>query len=181
MIQVGRVCVKIAGRDAGKKCVVVDILDDNYVLIDGETRRRKCNVLHLEPLSEIVEVKKNASHDEVAGAFEKLGLKARETKPKEKKEKPKQKRKTPEQLREQKEEKRKLKDLFKIKKKEEKKEATETGLEAKAGLSEEKQIAPAQHHELATTGHKEVAVKESPKTEKKSMPKAAAKGKKKAD
>ena len=176
MIQIGRVCVKIAGRDAGKKCVIVDILDDNYVLIDGETRRRKCNILQLEPLSETIDVKKNASHNDVAKAFEKLGLKARETKPKGKKEKPKQKRKTPEQLREQKEEKRKLRDLFKVKKKEEKKE--ETSLEAKAGLSEEKQIAPVQHHELAAIGHKEVAVKEPPKTEKKTKPKASTKAKK---
>lgn len=177
MIQIGRICVKIAGRDAGKKCVILDILDDNYVLIDGETRRRKCNIMHLEPLSENVEVNKNAPHNDVAKAFEKLGLKARETKPKEKKEKPKQKRKTPEQLKAQKEEKRKLRDLFRIKKKEEKKE--ETSLEAKAGLSEEKQIVPAQHHELVTAGHKEVAVKELPKAEKKSAPKTAAKVQKK--
>ncbi len=88
MIEVGRICVKIAGRDAGLKCIVVDILDKNYVLIDGETRRRKCNILHLEPLKEIIKIKKNASHEEVKKEFEKLGLKARETKPKEKKEKP---------------------------------------------------------------------------------------------
>ena len=28
MIEVGRVCVKIAGRDAGKKCAVIKVLDD---------------------------------------------------------------------------------------------------------------------------------------------------------
>ena len=88
MIEVGRICVKIAGRDAGLKCVVIDILDKNYVLIDGETRRRKCNILHLEPLKEVIKIKKNASHEEMKKEFEKLGLKARETKPKEKKEKP---------------------------------------------------------------------------------------------
>ena len=27
MIDVGRVCVKTAGRDAGRKCVVVEIVD----------------------------------------------------------------------------------------------------------------------------------------------------------
>ena len=179
MIQIGRVCVKIAGRDAGKKCVIIDILDDNYVLIDGETRRRKCNILHLEPLNEIIDIKKDASHNDVAKAFEKLGMKVRETKPKGKKEKPKQKRKTPEQLKAQKEEKRKLKDLFKVKKKEEKKE--ETPLETKAGLAKEKQIVPAQHHELATTEHKEVATKKSSKDENVPKPKAAAKAKKKTD
>lgn len=88
MIEVGRICVKIAGRDAGLKCIVIDILDKNYVLIDGETRRRKCNILHLEPLKQVIKIKKNASHEEVKKEFEKLGLKSRETKPKEKKEKP---------------------------------------------------------------------------------------------
>ena len=38
MFQVGRLCIKIAGRDAGKKCVIVSVLDDVFVLIDGEWR-----------------------------------------------------------------------------------------------------------------------------------------------
>ncbi|MBW3003291.1 50S ribosomal protein L14e [Candidatus Woesearchaeota archaeon] len=86
---IGRLCVKIAGRDSGKRCVVVDVLDDNFVMIDGETRRRKCNIMHLEPLEQTVEIQKGASHDDVVKAFERLGLKARVTRPKEKKEKPK--------------------------------------------------------------------------------------------
>lgn len=88
MIEIGRLCVKTAGRDAGLKCAVVEILDDKYVLIDGETRRRKCNILHLEPLKDVIKIKKNASHEDVKKEFDKLGLKTRETKPKEKKEKP---------------------------------------------------------------------------------------------
>src|SRR3990167_8734287 len=95
MIEIGRLCVKTAGRDAGLKCVVVDILDDRFVLIDGETRRRKCNILHLEPLKDAIKIKKNASHEEIKEEFEKLELKARETKPKQKTEKPKKVRKTP--------------------------------------------------------------------------------------
>lgn len=75
MFGIGRVCVKLAGRDAGKKCLVVDILDDNFVLIDGETRRRKCNVIHLEPLDEVVDIAKGASHERVCKA---LGIKAAE-------------------------------------------------------------------------------------------------------
>ena len=89
MIEIGRLCVKIAGRDAGKKCVIVDILDERLVLIDGETRRRKCNVLHLEPLDNVIKIKKNASHEDVGKELEKLGLKIRETKPKAAKEKQK--------------------------------------------------------------------------------------------
>ncbi len=52
MTEVGTVCLKIAGRDAGMKAVVVEKLDKEFVLIDGQVRRRKCNIKHLEPLTE---------------------------------------------------------------------------------------------------------------------------------
>jgi len=93
MFEVGRLCVKIAGRDAGKKCLIVEIVDENNVLIDGETRRRKCSVKHLELLDEIVKIKKGASHDEILKEMEKLGLKGRKTKAKAKTERPKKVRK----------------------------------------------------------------------------------------
>lgn len=81
MIEIGRVCMKIAGRDAGLKCVVVDILDD-FVLIDGQTRRRKCNPMHLEPLDQKLEVEKGASHEQVVSAFKELKIELVERKPK---------------------------------------------------------------------------------------------------
>ncbi len=81
-MEVGQLCVKLAGRDAGKKCVIVEILENNLVLIDGETRRRKCNILHLEPLNQKLDVRKGASHETIVEAFKKLGLEARTSKPK---------------------------------------------------------------------------------------------------
>src|SRR5574342_864029 len=69
MIEIGRVCVKIAGRDAGLKCVVVEDLGKGFVLIDGQTRRRKCNVAHLEPIEQKLDISKGASHDQVVKAF----------------------------------------------------------------------------------------------------------------
>ena len=93
MIEVGRLCIKTAGRDAGIKCVIVDVLDDKFVLIDGETRRRKCNILHLEPLKDTIKIKKNASHEGIKKEFENLGLKVMETKPKPKTERPRKKKK----------------------------------------------------------------------------------------
>lgn len=86
MINIGRICVKTAGRDAGRKCVVVDVLD-KQVLIDGETRRRKCNSSHLEPLGESIEIAQGASHEEVSAAFKKLGIELPVKKPKKKAEK----------------------------------------------------------------------------------------------
>jgi len=88
MIEIGRIVIKLAGRDAGREAAVVDILEDNYVLIDGNVRRRKCNILHLEPTSKSIKLKKGASHETVKKEFEKLGLPVWETKPKEKSERP---------------------------------------------------------------------------------------------
>ena len=73
IFSVGRVCVKIAGRDAGRKCVVIQPIDDHYVVIDGNTRRKKVNINHLEPLDQTLEVKESASHAEVISVFNKSG------------------------------------------------------------------------------------------------------------
>jgi large subunit ribosomal protein L14e len=58
-VVVGSVCMKNRGRDAGKKCVVVNLVDANYVeiLSAGRKKRRKCSVRHLEPLGERIELK----------------------------------------------------------------------------------------------------------------------------
>ena len=82
MMEVGRLCTKIAGRDAGKKCVIIEVLDDNFVMIDGETRRRKCNLKHLEPAKELLKISKSADHNTVKAEFKKLGIDLIDTKPK---------------------------------------------------------------------------------------------------
>ena len=92
-MEIGQVCVKIAGRDTGKRCVIVDKIDDNHVLIDGEARRRKCNLKHIEPLGQSVEIKKGASHEEVKKALKAMGIEVVDSKPKQKTEKPRKKRK----------------------------------------------------------------------------------------
>ena len=93
MIEIGRLCVKIAGRDARKKCVIVDIVDDNFVMIDGETRRKRCNIRHLEPLDAVLKIKKGVSHSDVVAEFKKLKIEIKEKKSKEKTERPKKVRK----------------------------------------------------------------------------------------
>lgn len=94
MIEVGRLCVKLAGRDSGRTCVVVDVVDERTVLIDGDVRRRNCNLNHLEPLAEKVDLKKGASHADVTKAFEKLNLSSWSTKPKKAGERPRKVRKS---------------------------------------------------------------------------------------
>lgn len=83
IFEIGRVCVKLAGRDAGKYCVIVENIDDTYVLIEGDTRRKKCNVSHLEPLNMAVEISAGVDRDTVAAALEEKGIilaKAKKTK-----------------------------------------------------------------------------------------------------
>ncbi|MBT7903424.1 50S ribosomal protein L14e [Candidatus Woesearchaeota archaeon] len=88
MMEVGRLCTKIAGRDSGKVCVIVDIMDSNHVLIDGETRRRKCNIIHLDPQASTIELTQGADHALVVEEFKKLGIELTETTKKEAKPRP---------------------------------------------------------------------------------------------
>ena len=76
MVEIGQVAIKIAGRDGGKFCVVVDKLDDTFVLIDGDVRRKKCNLKHLEFLDKVIKIKKNAPSEDVIKELEKLGIKS---------------------------------------------------------------------------------------------------------
>ena len=77
-MEVGRICVKILGREAGKKCVIVDIVDKNFVLITGPKtisgiKRRRANITHLEPTSEKLEMKRGATDEEIAEALKTAG------------------------------------------------------------------------------------------------------------
>jgi large subunit ribosomal protein L14e len=84
MYETGRLCVKTAGRDAGKYCVIIDAKDDHMVMIDGQTRRRTCNIKHLEPLDKVLKISKGASHSKVVSALKKENIKVVEKKTKQK-------------------------------------------------------------------------------------------------
>ncbi len=72
---IGRLCIKTMGREAGHYCVIVDIIDKNYLLIDGlNIRRRRVNYNHIEPITDTIELKKGASHEEVETAIKKAKL-----------------------------------------------------------------------------------------------------------
>jgi large subunit ribosomal protein L14e len=73
-IEVGRVCVKMTGREAGKRCVIVDVIDKNFVLVTGPksatgVKRRRVNVNHLNLTEEKVKIKRGAADQEVAQAL----------------------------------------------------------------------------------------------------------------
>lgn len=77
-IEVGRICVKIAGREAGHKCVIVDVIDKNFALITGPKkvtgiRRRRANIAHVEPTEDKINIEKGASDSEVSKALKAAG------------------------------------------------------------------------------------------------------------
>jgi large subunit ribosomal protein L14e len=73
-IEVGKICVKLTGREAGRKCIIVDIIDKNFVLIAGPKtvtgiKRRRANINHIEPLQDNIKIKRGASDEEVIEAL----------------------------------------------------------------------------------------------------------------
>jgi large subunit ribosomal protein L14e len=77
-IEVGRICVKLSGREAGRKCVIVDVVDKSFVSVTGPksvtgVRRRRANVNHVEPIQDKIDVKRGASDEEVEEALKAAG------------------------------------------------------------------------------------------------------------
>lgn len=75
VIEAGRICVKIVGREAGHKCIIVDLIDKNFVLITGPKevtgiKRRRANVNHIEPTKDKITIDRGASDEDVAKALE---------------------------------------------------------------------------------------------------------------
>ncbi|MFN4046238.1 MAG: 50S ribosomal protein L14e [Acidilobaceae archaeon] len=78
-VEIGRICVKTRGREAGRKAVIVDIIDQNYILITGPKKltgikRRRVNINHVEPLETKIEIRKGASDEEVLEAVKNANL-----------------------------------------------------------------------------------------------------------
>jgi large subunit ribosomal protein L14e len=77
-IEVGRLCIKQLGRENGKKCVIIDVMDKSFVLVTGPkkvtgVKRRRVNINHVMPLQDKIEVKRGASDEEVSQALETAG------------------------------------------------------------------------------------------------------------
>jgi len=77
-VEVGRICVKLLGREAGKKCVVVDVTDKSFIEITGPkeltgVRRRRANINHIEPTQDTIQIKRGASDEEVKEALKSAG------------------------------------------------------------------------------------------------------------
>ena len=65
MLNVGDIVVKIVGRESGRYCVIVEKVNDSFVVIDGDVKKRKCNVKHLEPTGKSIKVDKNIKKEDI--------------------------------------------------------------------------------------------------------------------
>jgi large subunit ribosomal protein L14e len=77
-MEVGRICVKNVGRETGKKCVVIDLVDKNFVLITGPKKvsgikRRRANINHLDSTQEKIDINRGATDEEVTEALKTAG------------------------------------------------------------------------------------------------------------
>jgi large subunit ribosomal protein L14e len=79
LIEVGRVCIKKYGRDAGSRAVITKVLGKSFVNVVTAVRQRerRCNTNHLEFLNEVIDVNDKELVNKT------LGVEARKTAPKE--------------------------------------------------------------------------------------------------
>jgi large subunit ribosomal protein L14e len=78
-MEIGQICVKTVGKERGKYCVVIKKIDENFVLVSGPkfltgVKRRRANIIHLQPLQYKLEVREDASDEEILEAWKKSGL-----------------------------------------------------------------------------------------------------------
>jgi ribosomal protein L14E/L6E/L27E len=69
-VEVGRVCIKRRGKDRGERCVITNLISENFaeILGVGIKKRRKCNLKHLEFLDEKIAI--SGTDDEIRKSIE---------------------------------------------------------------------------------------------------------------
>ncbi len=85
-LDVGQICMKVVGREAGMLCVVLKNVKDekskkagSFVMVTGPKlltgiKRRKANINHLESTKYKLEIKEEATDEEVYKAWEESAL-----------------------------------------------------------------------------------------------------------
>jgi large subunit ribosomal protein L14e len=83
-LELGRVCLKIAGREAGGYCVVIKPAgtskqEKSFVTVTGPklltgVKRRRVNITHLKATEGKLDIAEDASDEQVIAAYDKAGL-----------------------------------------------------------------------------------------------------------
>jgi large subunit ribosomal protein L14e len=68
----------VAGRESGRKCVIVDVMDKSFVVVTGPikvsgVKRRRVNINHVAPTEDTLEIKRGASDEEVTQIIDAAG------------------------------------------------------------------------------------------------------------
>lgn len=84
VLEVGRVCLKICGREAGRYATVIKPAgkskeEKSFVFVTGPrlltgVKRRRANIDHLKATEYKLEISDNATDEQVIAAYEKAGL-----------------------------------------------------------------------------------------------------------
>ena len=74
VVEIGRICIKTHGRESGKECIIIDIIDKSFVLITGPksisgVKRRRVNISHLAPTKTVLDISRGATDEEVEKAL----------------------------------------------------------------------------------------------------------------
>jgi len=77
-IEIGRICIKVTGRESGQKCVIVDLIDKNFVLVTGPKevsgiKRRRSNVNHIEVTEDVIDIDRGASDADIVKTLKDAG------------------------------------------------------------------------------------------------------------
>ncbi len=78
-LDIGTVCLKVSGREGGNICTVVKSVDKTFVMITGPKlvtgiKRRRCNIEHLEPTEIKLDIKEDATDEEIIEAYKKANV-----------------------------------------------------------------------------------------------------------
>ena len=78
-LNVGTVCMKVAGKEGGSVCTVIKPVDKTFVMVTGPKlvtgiKRRRCNIEHLEPTEIKLDIKEDATDEEIIEAYKKSNV-----------------------------------------------------------------------------------------------------------
>jgi large subunit ribosomal protein L14e len=71
IMEAGRICIKTTGKEAGKKIVVIKTEGkENKAVIEGiGIKRKNCNIRHLFPTKEKINITEKTSKEEILKAL----------------------------------------------------------------------------------------------------------------
>ena len=65
-LEKGSICIKTAGRNSGEKVVILKLIDNTFVEIEGfKIKKKRCNISHLFPTRKKIDVSEKITQEEL--------------------------------------------------------------------------------------------------------------------